>query len=110
AQTICSTLSGDQLTSDVKTAPDIMLTLGVSPNQYIVSVKVIDTIPGNSPPVTGGTGGGKGGIDTKAVVEGGSGGGIIKPMHMPYLYIVEVESVNTDNVDEVAHITYLYEH
>ncbi len=110
AQTICSTLSGDQLTSDVTVAPDMMLALGASPHQYMVSVKVIETIPGNSPPVTGGTGGGQGGIDTKAVVEGGSGSGIIKPMHMPYLYIVEVQSVNTDNADEVAHITYLYEH
>ncbi|UCG78220.1 MAG: hypothetical protein JSV21_11830 [Nitrospirota bacterium] len=103
--------AGNQITTDVKSSPDITFTLGAAPNPvYNVSVKVIETIPGNSPPVTGGTGGGQGGIDTQAVVEGGTGSGKIEPMHVPFLYTVEVYTVNSANTDEVSQVTYLYAH
>lgn len=98
----------DQRNADPFTRPDVFFVLGAAPDDYVVSVKIIDTIEGNSPPVSGGSGET---VDVKGVVEGGRGqSGIIVPLHMPFLYTIEVVSRSNTNPDEIAQVTYLYGH
>jgi hypothetical protein len=94
-----------QLNSDPTDWPDLTIGVGTAPHAYTLSVKIIDTVQGNAAP----TGGGGKKIDTESVVEGGAGAAI-KPQHIPYLYTVEVYSINDDNPNEVSQITYLYAH
>ena len=105
--------SGSSTSLDATQNPDFTLTLGTAPDVYAVSVKIVDTVAGNSPPVPGGSGGGASGgmVDTAGVVEGGaSGGGVIRPMHVPFIYTVLVHSQRQNNPEEVADLTFVYAH
>jgi hypothetical protein len=82
-------------------SPDIQLTLNgvVNSANLLVSVKIVDTEPGNT--------------DTSGISLLGSGvvgaqSGIITPQHIPYLYRVEVEGQRQTNPDEKASLSAVY--
>ncbi len=82
-------------------SPDITLTLqgvGSQPNLQ-VSIKIVDTVPGNT--------------DTSGISLLGSGvvgaqSGIITPQHNPYIYRVEVQGQRQTNPDEKANLSAIY--
>lgn len=80
---------------------DVQLTLNGGANQssLLVSVKIVDTQPGNT--------------DTSGISLLGSGvvgsqSGIITPQHVPYMYRIEVESQRSTNPDEKANLSAVY--
>jgi len=81
--------------------PDMTLTLngvGSQPNLQ-VSIKIVDTVPGNT--------------DTSGISLLGSGvvgsqSGIITPQHIPYMYRVEVQGQRQTNPDEKANLSAVY--
>jgi hypothetical protein len=81
--------------------PDITLTLngGVNQSNLLVSIKIVDTQPGNT--------------DTSGISLLGSGvvgsqSGIITPQHVPYMYRLEVEGQRQTDPDEKANLSAVY--
>ncbi len=81
--------------------PDITLTLngGVNQSKLKVSIKIVDTQPGNTD---------TSGISLLGAGVVGSQSGIITPQHIPYMYRVEVEGQRQTNPDEKASLSAVY--
>ena len=86
---------------DPLNSPDITLTLNGGENQskLLVSIKIVDTQPGNTD---------TSGISLLGAGVVGSQSGIITPQHIPYMYRVEVEGQRQTNPDEKANLSAVY--
>ncbi len=82
---------------------DVTFQLGTLPT-YNVYAKIVDTIPGNSSKSVGG----ESGLLTSGVVSANSGE--IAVQSIPYLYTIEVQSVNSNNQAEKTNYSVLYEY
>lgn len=92
--------------------PDIKFYVKASDleGEYAVYMKIIETIEGNSQPIRASSGGGggasihgRGKIEVSAVVggNGSNSSSAIVPMHMPFLYTVEVLSEKRNKDDDL---------
>jgi len=107
---------------DPEKLPDITYFIGSGEQTYKLYLKITDTVEGNSQPIRGGGGGGGIGrgskVEVSAVVGGGSNASSsITPMHMPYLYKINVLSRRVDpnlltplQGDSAARMVVLYAH
>lgn len=86
--------------SDVKTAPDLKITLKSEDKvPFVVYVKIVDTVPGNT--------------NTQASPLEGAGvaesqSGLIIPQHFPYLYRIEFQAEREINPKERVNLEVLY--
>lgn len=119
-------ISGPAMSEDASVAPDMELTIGSGQNTYRIYLKITETIDGNSSPVKGGIVGSGGTtikstggqVTVSAVVEGGAASSsTIVPMHVPFLYNIEVLAVridpgtgNTKTGEAKAMLSLLYAH
>jgi hypothetical protein len=88
------------------TTYDMQLVFGAA-NTYNYYAKIVNTIEGNTGPNGTGSGGGSGLVNSGVV---SSGGGEIQVMQKPYLYVVEVMSVNKANTSERSKFSILYQY
>lgn len=98
-------ISGAAMSEDASVSPDIDLIIGSGQNTYHAYLKITETIDGNSSPVKSGIVGSDGTkisssggeITVSAVVEGGAASSsTIVPMHVPFLYKIEVLTERID--------------
>jgi hypothetical protein len=90
---------GCSQTVAAKVAPDFTFTLSASTGQpFTVYTKIIDTIGGNT--------------DTSGLQLEGAGVAeslsVLTPMHLPYVYRVEVQGERSQNATEQANLSVLY--
>ncbi len=95
-------VNGVQLALNPAINPDIQFLIGNAPNQYNVSIKIVDTVLGNSD--IGGV------LDetlgSDSVINSQSG--LIYPPHNPYMYRIEVLAVRATNPRERSRLSILY--
>jgi len=94
---------GSSKTVDPKDHPDMTFTLQGLPSQpgFIISSKIVDTVPGNSD-----TSGMEGALLNGAGVAYGNSG--VSPQHLPATYRIEVQGERAANPLEKARLTVLY--
>lgn len=96
----CSSTS----TFDLDTTADFSVEFsGFGMSDFTVFSKIVETMPGNSF-----ASGLNVELEGSGVVESGSG--MIKPMHIPYLYRIEFQGQLKDNGEEKANLSCLYEY
>lgn len=96
----CSSTS----TSDLETTSDIQFNFqGNGLAEFIVSAKVVETLRGNS-----NTSGLNLELEGSGVVEAGSG--MLKPIHLPYLYRIEFQGQLEGSTEERANLSSVYEY
>lgn len=107
----CLISGGQAMSEDASVEPDMKLIIGSGQNTYRIYLKITETIDGNSSPVKGGIVGSGGTtikstggqVTVSAVVEGGAASSsTIVPMHVPFLYNIEVLAERIDPVSEEA--------
>ncbi len=91
------------ITPGTTTSYDMNFNLGTIPT-YTVYAKIVDTVPGNSNRSVGGAAG----LVTSGVVNANSGE--IAVQSIPYMYTIEVQSVNQSNTAERTNYSILYEY
>lgn len=95
-------VNGVQLALNPAINPDIQFLIGNAPNQYNVSIKIVDTVLGNS--------------DVSGILDDNLSGdstvnsqsGIIYPPHNPYMYRIEVLAERASNPRERSRLSILY--
>jgi len=95
----CNTASGITIDPADNTTYDMRFDLGTT-TTYRVYAKVVDTVEGNS---SGDEGLIKGGVVS-------SNSGEVTVQSRPYLYTIEVDAENPNNVDERAKVSVLYQY
>ncbi|MEC4675728.1 MAG: hypothetical protein VST72_02240 [Nitrospirota bacterium] len=95
-------VDGVQLALNPAINPDIQFLIGNAPNQYNVSIKIVDTVLGNSD---------IGGVLNETLGNNktvDSNSGIIYPPHNPYMYRIEVLAERATNPRERSRLSILY--
>jgi hypothetical protein len=91
---------------DPKINPDVVFLLQGVPSQgdFKVYGKIVDTISGN----TSGGGSESGLASGAAVVGSNLGANTVTPMHIPFIFRIELQGERKDNPDERAQLSVLY--